>query len=106
MVMDMAKSGLIAGVPSIFSSENPKCDSCILSKQTQNAVPKVQEEGQKATWKLEIIWVDLAEPQAVVSQNGYRYIMNLVDDYTSEHWLILLQQKGEAFTHLKAWQMA
>ncbi|KAG6860381.1 hypothetical protein C0995_011943 [Termitomyces sp. Mi166 len=62
--MDMAKSGMVP-------------------------VSKMQEEGQRATQKLEIV-----------------YIMNLVDDYMSENWSILLQKKGNALMYLKAWQTA
>ena len=32
--------------------------------------------------------------------------MNIVDDFTSKHWSILLHSKREAFTHLMAWQIA
>ncbi|KAG5735409.1 hypothetical protein E4T56_gene11117 [Termitomyces sp. T112] len=105
-IVDMAKSGMVPGMPSTFTSKPPKCDSCILRKQTQNTVPKVQDEGHRAMQRLKIVWVDLTGPQAVVSQNGHRYIMNLVDDYTSENWSILLWKKGDVFMHLKAWQIA
>lgn len=58
------------------------------------------------TWKLEIVWVDLAVSQAVVFHARYKYIMNIVDDFMSEHWSILLCNKSEVFIHLKIWQIA
>lgn len=66
-IITMAKTGLVPGMPSTFTSMPPKCDSCILGKQTKNAVPKVRKGGRRATRKLEIVWVDLTGPQAVVS---------------------------------------
>lgn len=32
--------------------------------------------------------------------------MNLVNDFTSEHWSILLRKKEDALANLKAWQIA
>jgi len=104
----MAKKGMVSGMPSSFPNKPPKCDSCILGKQTRTPVPKVREEGQghKATRRLEKVWVDLTGPMAVESRTGNNYMMNIVDDYTSHPWSIPLKNKGEAFHYLKAWEVA
>jgi hypothetical protein len=60
--------------------------------------------GNRATRKLEKVWVDLTGPQAVESRTGNRYIMNIVDDYTSYPWSIPLKTKDEAFSKLVIWQ--
>ena len=61
-ITEMAKAGLVLGMPTSFASKPPRCDSSILGKQSWNAVPKVWEEGQRATRKLEMVWVDLTRP--------------------------------------------
>jgi hypothetical protein len=106
--MEMAKSGIVAGMPSTFPSKPPKCDSCILGKQTKTPVPKVREEGpgHRATRKLEIIWVDLAGPMAVQSRTGNKYVMNLVDDYTNKAWSIPIKLKSDALGELETWELA
>ncbi|RDB23168.1 hypothetical protein Hypma_009671 [Hypsizygus marmoreus] len=105
-LQDMARNGLVAGMPASFPSLPPKCESCILGKQTKTPVPKVRAEGRKATRKLEIVWVDLQGPNAVTSRTGNRYVMNLVDDYTTMPWTIPLKKKSDAYSELKAWERA
>ena len=102
----MARKGTIAGMPSSFPNQPPKCDSCILGKQTKTPVPKVREAGRRATKKLEKVWVDLTGPMAVQSRTGNNYMMNIVDDYTNHPWSIPLKNKGEAYRYLKAWETA
>jgi len=43
---------------------------------------------------------------AVKSRTGNNYMMNIVDDFTSYPWSIPLKNKGEAYTYLKAWEIA
>jgi hypothetical protein len=106
-ITEMAQKGMIAGMPSSFSSKPPKCESCILGKQTKTPVPKKREEGpgHRSQRKLGIIWVDLTGPEDVTACSGHSYIMNLVDDYTSMVWTILLKQKSDALPELKAWEL-
>jgi hypothetical protein len=107
-ITEMARKGMIAGMPSSFSSKPPKCESCILGKQTKTPVPKKREEGpgHRSQRKLGIIWVDLTGPEDVTARSGHSYIMNLVDDYTSMVWTILLKRKSDALPELKAWELA
>lgn len=84
----------------------PKCDSCILVKQTRTAVSKVRAEGEgyKATRKLKKVWVDLSGSSPVKSHTGTPYIMNVVNDYSGFVWSIPLKAKSKALTKLQAWQ--
>ena len=93
-------------MPTSFPNQPPKCDSCILGKQTKTPVPKVRETGRRATRRLEKVWVDLTGPMAVQSRTGNSYMMNIVDDYMNYPWLIPLKNKGEAYQYLKAWETA
>ena len=40
-IMDMIRIGLIPGASPCLSQKPPKCDSCVLGKQTRNPIPKV-----------------------------------------------------------------
>ena len=107
-LLDMARKGTIPGMPTQSSTKPPKCDSCILGKQTKTPIPKkrVEGNGHRATRRLEKVWVDLSGPHDVKSQSGNLYIMDIVDDYTSFPWSIPLKRKDDAFPELKNWELA
>jgi transposase InsO family protein len=108
-VTDMITHGLIPGLSSTSHKPVPKCDSCVLGKQTKTSVPKTRGQGTqggKATRRLEKVWVDLSGPHDVVSRTGGRYVMNIVDDYTSFVWSIILKNKSDAFPALQIWERA
>ncbi|GLB45783.1 hypothetical protein LshimejAT787_2900110 [Lyophyllum shimeji] len=107
-ITEMAKAGLLDGVSSTSLTTTPKCDHCILGKQTKKPVPQVRQEGpgHRATRKLGIVWIDLSGPSPVQSRYGNHYVMNLVDDYTSKPWSIPLKRKSDALGELKAWELA
>ena len=107
-IMQMARAGMIEGMPSSFPSKPPKCNHCILGKQSKTLVPREREEGtgHRALKRLEKVWVDLSGPMAVTSRTGNNYIMNVVDDYTNKPWSIPLKAKDEGFDALRAWILA
>ncbi|KAJ3493647.1 hypothetical protein NLJ89_g10967 [Agrocybe chaxingu] len=76
--------------------------------KTRTPVPKKREEGKghRATRRLEKVWVDLSGPMAVTSRCGHNYAMNIVDDYSSFVWTVLLSNKAEAFPKLQVWERA
>ena len=76
---DMVKNGMIPGMtPNLLHEDPPKCEFCVLGKQTKTPVPKFRKEGpgHRATRKLEKVWVDLSGPH-VKSRTGNEYIMNI-----------------------------
>lgn len=76
----MSQSGAIQGVPFDLSRMPAKSESCILSKQVRNSIPKIRE-GLKATRPLEKVHIDLTGPVSVASRSGNQYGMNMVDDF-------------------------
>ncbi|KAG1867333.1 hypothetical protein F4604DRAFT_1521695, partial [Suillus subluteus] len=100
-VFDMACSGHVTGMPTDLSTLPPKCDHCILGKQTHNSVPKVRESSC-ATRKLGIVHVDLMEHPEIVSSAGNKYVMDIIDDHSSYMWAIPLASKDTAFPALQA----
>lgn len=107
-IIQMARAGMIDGMPKNFPEKPTVCDHCILGKQAQTPVLKKREEGSghKATKRLEKVWVDLTGQAAVISRTGNLYVMNLVDDYSNKPWSIPLKSKGDAFRELQAWILA
>ena len=101
-IMQMARAGMVEGMPRTFHTKPPKCDHCILGKQARTPVPKKREEGEghKAMRRLGKIWVDLSGKAAVASRTGNYYIMNIVDDFTNKPWSIPLKNKDDGFGEL------
>lgn len=102
-VYDMATGSVVEGMPIDLSIEPPKCEPCIMGKQVHNSVPKVRE-GSKATRRLERVFVDLTGPMPVASRTGNRYLMNLIDDFSSHPWTFALKSKSDAFAKLQDWE--
>ena len=104
-IYDLAHKNLAEGMPIDLSTTPATCEHCILGKQTRRAVPKVRE-GVKATQRLACVYIDLTGPQDITSAQGYRFVMNLIDDCTSYAWSILLATKDQAYPELKKWELA
>jgi len=108
-VAGLARKGTVTGMSrSLATSKVPKCESCVLGKQTKTIVPKTrggdEDDGNRATRVLGKVWIDLSGPHAVTSRTGNRYIMNLVDDKSSRGWSIPIAKKSDAFPRLQAWE--
>ena len=101
-IIDMARSNVVQGMPINTSSLPPKCEHCILGKQTRSSVPKVRE-GPRAVAPLGWVYVDLCGPMSIPSRTGRLYSMNIIDDYFSFVWSIPLRFKDEAAPTLKVW---
>lgn len=60
--------------------------------------------GVCASKHVGIIHIDLMEHPDVVSAIGHKYIMDLIDDFSSYSWSIPLTAKSDAFPALIAWE--
>ena len=69
------------------------CETCILSKNinTYNRQP-----DSRATYPFQLVHTDLAGPLELVALDGFKYIINFVDDYSSCLFAYFLQQKSDA----------
>ena len=105
-IADMAKHGLLKGVPLHVTHIPSKCEFCVLGKWTKTAISELCEGGggSWAARKLDKVWVDLMGPHAVESCIGNRYIMDIVNDYKSCPWSVPLKTKDEAFSKLVIWK--
>ena len=98
VVATMACSGLLPGMPTALLLAQPKCDICILGKQTKSLVPKVWEG---AVNKLGIVWIDLAGPMHVQSCTSNKYIIDLMDNYTNMPWSVTLKSNSNALRTMR-----
>jgi len=104
-IINMARQGIVEGMPIDLSSVPATCDHCILGKQTRSHVPKIRE-GQRATKRLERVFVDLCRPMPCVSKYGHLYSMNVIDNFSSYVWSLPLKSKSDAVNVLRAWHHA
>ena len=104
-IINMARQGIVEGMPIDLSSALAACDHCILGKQTRSHVPKVRE-GRWATKRLERVYIDLCGPMPCVSKYGHLYSMNVIDDFSSYIWSLPLKSKSEAINVLRVWHQA
>ena len=104
-IVEMARGGLVQGMPIDLSTEPGKCEHCVLGKQVRTPVPKVRT-GLKADRRLGIVYVDLTGPEAVKLASGNLYSMNIIDDFSSYIWCIPLPSISAAAGALCKWELA
>ena len=64
------------------------CNICPLSKQV---VHRSKEPDERATSPLQFIHSDLAGPITPTAKDGFKYVMNFVDDYTGACFVFMLK---------------
>ncbi|GJZ26264.1 ribonuclease H-like domain-containing protein, partial [Tanacetum coccineum] len=74
-----------------YSQVSP-CDICHKAKQTREPFPFSDHQTIAIG---ELIHLDLWGPYKVVSKDGFRYFLTIVDDYTRAVWIYLIKTKDE-----------
>ena len=83
----------------ITKKENSSsCTTCILSKQTLN---RNRQPDKRAITPLELVHTDIGGPVEPIAKDGFRYIINFVDDYSSAIFVYFLKNKSDAFHALR-----
>ncbi len=75
------------------------CKGCVKGKATSDSFP---DSEKRATKSFELIHTDLME-MPIASYNKQKYIMVLLDDYTSHVWTLLIQKKSDVFVSFQHW---
>ena len=83
----------------VLTGEWAPCEECSKAKAHAQAVPK--ETSNKATGRLERVFIDLTGPMKEMSVGQRRFGMVLVDDYSSMTWIRILKHKSDAPAALK-----
>jgi hypothetical protein len=85
------------GVPRILiPKKKPICDGCVKGKLTQKSFP--QSESQ-ATRVLQLVHSDLFK-LPVLSYHCFKWVMTVLDDFSSTAYLVMLSSKSEAANQL------
>eukprot|EP00795_Rhopilema_esculentum_P005613 gene5613-10823_t len=84
--------GVVDGMK-ITSKDSFQCDICIEGKMTQY---RNRSPDKRANAPLELVHVDLAGPIEPADRNGFRYVMSIVDDYSSLIMVYFLKGKNDA----------
>ncbi|GJX37367.1 retrovirus-related pol polyprotein from transposon TNT 1-94 [Tanacetum coccineum] len=88
----IAKDGLVRGIPKF--QKDHMCSACALGKSKKSSYqPKAEDTNQE---KLYLLHMDLCGPMHVISINGKRYILVIVDNYSRFTWVRFLRTKAEA----------
>jgi len=75
-----------------------QCDACILGKHIKQCF---HDSHSRAHRKLALIHSDFCGPMHVPSENGNKYMMTFIDDYTKMCWVYLLKNKSNVFQTFK-----
>ncbi|GJZ99147.1 retrovirus-related pol polyprotein from transposon TNT 1-94 [Tanacetum coccineum] len=80
----LARHGLVRGLPKLKFEKDHLCSACALGKSTKKPhKPKSEDTNQE---KLYLLHMDLCGPMRVLSVNGKKYILVIVDDYSQFTW--------------------
>ncbi|GKD63333.1 retrovirus-related pol polyprotein from transposon TNT 1-94, partial [Tanacetum coccineum] len=79
-INELAKQGLVKGLPKLKYEKDHLCYACSLRKSKKHTLkPKFEDTIQE---KLYLLHMDLCGPMRIKSINGNKYILVLVDDYS------------------------
>ncbi|GJU92350.1 retrovirus-related pol polyprotein from transposon TNT 1-94, partial [Tanacetum coccineum] len=92
-INQLAKQGLIRGLPKLKFKKDHLCSACLLGKRKkQSHKPKSKDTNQE---ELYLLHMDLCGPFRVKSINGKKYILVIIDNYCRFTWVKFLRSKDE-----------
>ncbi|GKA51214.1 integrase, catalytic region, zinc finger, CCHC-type containing protein [Tanacetum coccineum] len=81
-------------LPKLKFEKDHLCSACVMGKSKKKPhKPKSEDTNQE---KLYLLYMDLCRPMHVVSVNGNKYILVIIDDYSRFTWVTCLRSKDEA----------
>ncbi|GJV83770.1 retrovirus-related pol polyprotein from transposon TNT 1-94 [Tanacetum coccineum] len=92
-INELAKQGLVRGLPKLKYLKDHLCTACSLGKSKKHThKPKSEDSIQE---KLYLLHMDLCDPMRIEIINGKKYILVIVDDYYRFTWVKFLRSKDE-----------
>ncbi|GKD95191.1 retrovirus-related pol polyprotein from transposon TNT 1-94 [Tanacetum coccineum] len=92
-INQLAKQGLVRGLPKLKYENDHFCSACSLEKSKKHShKPKADDTIQE---KLYLLHMDLCGPMCVESINRKKYILVIVDDYSRFTWVKFLRSTDE-----------
>ncbi|GJW27072.1 retrovirus-related pol polyprotein from transposon TNT 1-94 [Tanacetum coccineum] len=101
-INQLAKQGLVRGLPKLKYVKDHLCSACSLGKSKKHThKPKSEDTIQE---KLYLLHMNLCGPMRVESINGKKYILVIVDDYSRFTWVKFLRSKDETLEFIIKFQ--
>ncbi|GJZ35162.1 putative ribonuclease H-like domain-containing protein [Tanacetum coccineum] len=98
-INDLAKNDLVTSLPKFKYHKEHLCPSCEQGKGKKASHPPKPILNSKQ--RLHLLHMDLCGPMSFESINGKRYVLVIVDDYSSYTWVYFLKSKDEALEVIK-----
>nr|GEX24756.1 retrovirus-related Pol polyprotein from transposon TNT 1-94 [Tanacetum cinerariifolium] len=95
----LSKKDIVIGLTKLKYLKDQLCSSCELSKAKISSFKSTVVPSSKG--RLNLLHMDLCGPMRVVSINGKKYILVIVDDYSRYTWTLFLRSKDETPEELK-----
>nr|GEW92206.1 integrase, catalytic region, zinc finger, CCHC-type, peptidase aspartic, catalytic [Tanacetum cinerariifolium] len=90
----LVRHGLVRGLPRIKFKKDHLCSACAMGKsKKQSHKPKSKDTNQE---KLYLLHMNLCRHMHVLSVDGKKYILVIMDDYSRFTWIKFLASKDEA----------
>ncbi|GJV11328.1 retrovirus-related pol polyprotein from transposon TNT 1-94 [Tanacetum coccineum] len=93
-INQLAKQGLIKGLPKLKYTKDHMCLACQMGKSKKESHPHKPKPSTDE--KLQMLHMDLCGPMLIESIKKKRYILFIVDDYSRFTWVKFLRIKDEA----------
>ncbi|GJW03350.1 retrovirus-related pol polyprotein from transposon TNT 1-94 [Tanacetum coccineum] len=98
-INDLAKNDLVTSLPKFKYHKEHLCPSCEQGKSKKASHPPKPVPNSKQ--RLHLLHMDLCGPMRVKNNNGKRYVLVIVDDYSRYTWVHFLRSKYEAPKEIK-----
>ncbi|GJV62010.1 retrovirus-related pol polyprotein from transposon TNT 1-94, partial [Tanacetum coccineum] len=95
----LLKKDVVIGLPKLKYVKDKLCSSCEVSKAKRSSFKTKVVPSSKG--RLNLLHMDLRDPMRVVSINGKKYILVIVDDYSRYTWTLFLRSKDKTPEVLK-----
>ncbi|KAJ9539364.1 LOW QUALITY PROTEIN: hypothetical protein OSB04_032097 [Centaurea solstitialis] len=93
-INQLAKTGLVTGLPSLRFTKEQLCSACEMGKIKKSSHKlKVEHNTSKP---LQLLHMDLCGPMRVQSINGRKYVLVIVDEFSRYTWVNFLRSKDGA----------
>nr|GEU55689.1 retrovirus-related Pol polyprotein from transposon TNT 1-94 [Tanacetum cinerariifolium] len=87
----LAKQGLVRGLPKLKFEKDHLCSACSLRKSKKSShKPKAEDTNQEKPY---LLHMDICVPIRVESINRKKYILVIIDDYSRFTWVMFLRSK-------------
>ncbi|GJV41266.1 retrovirus-related pol polyprotein from transposon TNT 1-94 [Tanacetum coccineum] len=88
----LSKKDVVIGLPKLKYVKDQLCSSCEVSKAKRSSFKAKTVPSSKG--QLNLLHIDLCGPMRVASINGKKYILVIVDDYSSYTWTLTMIQRN------------